>query len=117
MTADRTRGQASLPVGEGRHRGTLTKTHQLPGKRAEGQPPTTPLIRTITSGGLGQGCRRGHRVSRVWVKAALVGYGMDGQQEKSHHPEWPDHREQARECDPQGNLRWGRGRYAGSDSV
>lgn len=52
------------------------------------------------------------------MKAALVGYGMDGEQEKSHHPEWPDHRGHVEECDPQGHLKVGAGvLHAGSDSV
>ena len=51
-------------------------------------------------------------------EAALVGYGMDGEQEKSHHPEWPDHRGHVGECDPQGHLKVGAGAlHAGSDSV
>ena len=41
------------------------------------------------------------------MKAALVRYRMDGGQEKSHHPEWPDHRGHAGECDPQGDLKVG----------
>lgn len=32
---------------------------------------------------------------------------MVGGQEKSHHPQWPDHRGHAGECDPQGDLKVG----------
>ena len=57
-------------------------------KGARPSPP--PLIRIITSWGLGQVCREVSPVSKAKVKQALVGQGMSREQENSHL-EWPDH--------------------------
>ena len=52
-------------------------------------PLTAPLIRTITSWGLGQVHRRVCSVSRVQEKQALGGQGMYREQ-KNSHLQWPE---------------------------
>ena len=75
--------------------------HRLPGKPAEGHAPHCPFdklswwkcsdlkVRTITSWGQRQVCRKASHVSRVEVKQALVEQGIYREQENSH-PGWPD---------------------------
>ena len=55
-----------------------------------GTPLTAPLIRTVTSWGLGQVPRKVSQVGKIQEKQALVGQGMYREQENSHL-EWPDH--------------------------
>ena len=47
-----------------------------------------PLIRTITSWGLGQVYSKAKHVSRVQVKLALVEQ-QDYREQENNHPEWP----------------------------
>lgn len=63
----------------------------LPGKPAEGQAPPCPLTSTVWSWpGPGWLCRKVSPAPGTQVKQALVGQGMDREQEDSHL-EWPDH--------------------------
>ena len=60
------------------------------GNQQRGTSLTAPLIRTITSWGLGQVPRKVSQVSKIQEKQALVRQGMYREQENSHL-EWPDH--------------------------
>ena len=60
------------------------------GNQQRGRALTAPLIRTISSWGLEQVCRKFNYVSRVWVKQAVVEQGVYREQENSCL-EWPGH--------------------------
>lgn len=78
-----TQGEGKLPViGETDFRWNWL--HQLPGNPAEGQALIAPLMRTSTSWGLGQACRKVSPVRGMWVKQAVVEQRMYRQQEDGH---------------------------------
>ena len=58
------------------------------GNQKTGRPLMAPLIRTITSWGLGQVYSKAKHVSRVQVKLALVEQ-QDYREQENNHPEWP----------------------------
>ena len=66
--------------------GGLTSYH---GNQQRSTPLTAPLMRTVTSWGLGQISRKVSGVHRAQVKQALVRQAVFRGQES--HPEWPDH--------------------------
>ena len=78
------RGKGRLPVIGGND---VRLAHQLPGKPADGHAHHCPFdkeARKITGWGLEQVCRAVGRVSRVWVRPALVEQGCTKSKRKSH---------------------------------
>ena len=59
------------------------------GNQQRGKPLTTPLIRIITSWGLGLVV--GRSVMGVGVGEAGPGRAGDGREQEHSHPEWPGH--------------------------